>query len=202
MIPYVRPKKHIFYRDWKRKDTSDNITIMRYRYNKIDESLVDFSRSFLEGLDEVCLDVEDRANEVLRRIVAQMAYVQYTTGEDDQVSYIPTLEFPESLNVIVSVGIDSGALHFDIEFNYRDLSVESYDHDFLPAHASIEGRDVREDMADILNTPITYYDWDYKHENLRPRGERKGRWYEMFDRWFRSYGEQLFLKLCRERGLI
>ena len=77
----------------------------------------------------------------------------------------------------------------------------------LPPHISVvDGSDVRQRLPDILNTPIKYYYYESYDRKKRVsryhRAVRKGRWYETFDKWFRTYGEQLFLKLCRERGLI
>ena len=217
-LPIVRPKKHIFYRDWKRKDTSENITLLRYRYNKISDFDEYFVEDYEEELEEICDIVAEKANKELTRLISERAYVSYTSPY-----YIRTEEFPDAFEVDVSVSMKTGALHFDLIFYFDYLQSYSFKDDIetgkyvsdegsfswsLPAHKSLDGQDMRQRLPDILNTPADYLVVNDVNTTGKTKKTtykkmiRKGRWYETFDKWFRSEGEQLFLKLCRERGLI
>jgi hypothetical protein len=89
----------------------------------------------------------------------------------------------------------------------------------LPANRSLTGKDMRKEMPDILNTPVTIYkNIDYEDQIYTRKkkkeykfrigvrnsvvGKRQGRWYEAFDKWFRTEGYAYFKRLCEERGLI
>lgn len=204
-LPIVYPKRHRFGREWKRKDTSDNIRLLRYRYNKINDFDEYFVEDYEEELEEICDILSECATDNLQRLIKERAY-----ADSISPSYVRTDTFPDAFEVEVSVSVRTGALHFDIIFYYdylQDYAVDDSSGWELPPHISVvDGSDVRQRLPDILNTPIEYYYYEsYDRKKRVPRyhrAVRKGRWYETFDKWFRTYGEQLFLKLCRERGLI
>lgn len=106
----------------------------------------------------------------------------------------------------INVGLEGSELK---EYNvYRNL---------MPRYLSIYGIDKRKDLPDILNTPVTVYHSELIRDRRKRKriwtgsaniyyqrkvGRREGRWYESFDKWFRTEGYIRFLKLCKEEELI
>ncbi len=223
-LPIVHPKKYRFGREFKRKDTSEYIKLLKYRFNKINDFDEYFLEDWGEKLAEIIDELSTMANDKLRDLIEERAYVENMS----EIYYKRTDQFPDAFEVDVYIDEKFGHLHADIIFYYDYLDTREYGYTQgrlgeesahlierktrgLPSYKSVvDGRDMRRKMPDILNTPIKYT-WvkplsykDKKNGSKRTRHKavRKGRWYQEFDKWFRGEGEAQFLKMCRERGII
>lgn len=220
-LPIVHPKKYRFGREFKRKDVSEYIKLFKFRFNKFPEFDEYFVEDWAEELKEVVDVLTVKANNKLNELIIERAYAENASG----VYYERTEMFPDAFEVDIYVDDKSGNLHADIIFYYDYLDDREYGYvsgktdtesaylingarKGLPSYKSVvDGRDMRKKMPDILNTPVTYdyYLWYKSGGKKRSKhymAIRKGRWYEEFDKWFRTEGEAEFLDLCKKHGII
>lgn len=184
---------------WANKNTDDFIKIIRYRYNKIEDFDKTFFERYKDVLNKICQKVQVAAKKDLIEIIKKQAYVNFNKPNEDyfdRLKYKSSFQFINAFDVIVRVSPKTGALDFYLQYNWKKLQIARSAENGLNLHMGVGtgGRviDVRMDLPDILNESM----------ELQYGRRRIGHWIETFDSWFRTYGEQLFLRLCRDEGLI
>lgn len=198
---------------------NDYIKLNRRKFYIID----DFDKDFFDRLGshwkEIGVEMSKYCTAKLRELIKERAYVSYASHSFLGAWYERTLSFPNVFRTYVR--LENNRLTFRVEFFYERLLMSDYDVERdqpLGAHTSLSGKDMRKDMPDILNTPVIIYkNLDFESQvgvsrkkrkyrfsmlNKTAVGKREGRWYEVFDKWFRTEGYDYFKKLCKERGLI
>ena len=197
-----------------RRENEDYAKIQRYKLGVLDDLLDniganpnDFWKQYEEKINSACAIVSAEATKGFRKLIAERAYISELTSvsEDGVPSFdqrydyfrpnnkIPTGEFWLAWDVIVSLS-KSGALHFDIVYNYEKMSMLSSSGRGYPAHQTFDNYDYRQALQDVLNIPWSFETKDGFYK-------RVGYWQQAFDRECRTKYYDLFLDKCREFGV-
>ena len=198
------------------KNVDDFFRVRRWKFFKEDEDFgfVDgFMSDYKRSLAKIQQTMVYESTLKLTEIMEKRAYVEYVEKETNlNTWYLRTYFFPSAFDVFIY--IRDNRLVYEIHYFYEYLRPKNifmgYDGAaYLPRYKSLYGADIRDDLPDILNTPITLYtnryDARFKKKSRKvsaKAGRRKGRFFEVFDNWFRTEGYQRFLELCDEEGLI
>ena len=223
-LPIVYPKRRNWYEKeaggarWNldteklEKNLDDFLQIKRWKFYREFQFVEDFINNYKKQLGYIQRTLSLECTQKLQELVEERAYVQYIEGKGEEW-YDRSYMFPTSFQV--GIFIKNSRLMYTIKYFYNDLEPElgeqlygSHDRT-LPRYLSLYGVDVRDDLPDILNTPVTMYESDYDarfkkkvRRVLRKTGRREGRYFQVFDNWFRTELYDEFLRLCKEQGLI
>lgn len=168
----------------------------------------------------------------LRELIEERAYVEYNSGRDsvwynrsfqfptafDVFVYIKPNRLDYRINFYYESLYTSPAVHrisrISVGEESEDVNVYK---ELMARYLSIYGVDTRKDLPDILNTPVTTYEskritdkrrrkktrlWYGGSHTVVKTGKRQGRWYEAFDKWFRTEGYERFKELCKMYHII
>lgn len=208
---------HTRLADWRygwERDIDNYTTIQRYQHADIDDlfdtlgiDAEDFWENYSDALKMACEQISAIATSDFRKIIAERAYIEELTAvsEDGTVRFAqrenywvnggktPTGEFINAWDVYVHLE-KNGAFHFDLIYNYEDMSTASGGKGNYPMHESFDGDDYRLALADILNIP----------NKFKSSGEfvrRKGYWQQTFDSVCRTKYYPLLISLLKKAEL-
>lgn len=221
-LPIVYPKRKKWYEKtaggkWEidekklKKNTEDFLQIKRWKFFKEFEFTEDFFEEYEKKIINVQRYYSYNCTRKLKELAEQRRYVKYTREGNSTGSFYYDRDgrFPTVFNVFVF--IKNNRLVYKIHYFYQDLKIRRWNRreESLPRYLSLYGVDKRDDLPDILNTPVTLYhnsdDLRFKHGTRRFErkvGKREGRYFEVFDNWFRTFVYNDFLKKCEDEGLI
>ena len=209
---------HMGKADWRyswERDIDDYTTIQRYQHVDIDNLFdalgVDgkgFWKNYSNALKAACEQISATATGDFRKIIAERAYIDELTsvGEDGTVKFArrenywyndgktPTGEFIDAWDVHVHLA-KSGVFHFDLIYNYEDMSTAGGGGRNYPMHESFEGEDYRQALADILNIPNKFTS---NGEFVR----RRGYWQQTFDSMCREKYYPMLVDLLKNAEVI
>lgn len=224
-LPIVYPKRRNWYEReaggarWNlktkqlEKNVDDFLQIKRWKFYKEFDFMDDFLNDYKKELIRIRNILSLECTQKLQELAKERAYVKYTEQNTSEW-YERSNNFSSSFEV--GVFIKDNRLKYTIRYFYNDLIADwgeqlydSVDRT-LPRHLSVvTGEDIRDILPDILNVPLTLYEssWDRRYKKktrrvLRKAGKREGRFFQVFDNWFRDELYDKFINLCKERGLI
>lgn len=221
-LPIVYPKRKKWYEKtagarWEidektlKKNTEDFLQIKRWKFFKEFEFTEGFLDYFKNDLMAIQRWASYNCTRKLKELVEKRRYVMYTREGNSTGTFYYDRDgrFPTVFNVFVF--IKDNRLVYKIHYFYQDLKIRRWNRreESLPRYLSLYGIDKRDDLPDILNTPVTLYhnsdDLRFKYRTRRFKrkvGKREGRYFEVFDNWFRTEMYNYFLKKCEEKGFL
>ena len=186
-LPIVYPKRKKWYEKtagarWEidekklKKNTEDFLQIKRWKFFKEFEFTEDFFEEYEKKIINVQRYYSYNCTRKLKELAEKRRYVKYTREGNSKGSFYYDRDgrFPTVFNVFVF--IKNNRLVYKIHYFY---------------------------------TPVTLYhnsdDLRFKYGTRRFErkvGKREGRYFEVFDNWFRTFVYNDFLKKCEDEGLI